>query len=332
MQTPVARIKGFSVLEFSLVTAVIVVLSVLSYPAFVRFFEAQFSRQEQTILNKIERGLELFARENSRLPDQATWAQDLVPFTGLSADEILVNVWERNRNYRVFSVTRDLPMASIEPFYAIVFSHGRDGIISAGTNLLDIKPLAATADLLNFNGTPSTDAAPDLGVFELAELGDEEDGFLLKFTDADEKLAAYQESVRRIQRITKALEVYKLQFYNQALLNGDPTNLPFVPPSDNDGITASQAVRDEMSLYFGNQNATISTDADPGTREPTMRGLMSMLGLPEDYCCNAMDGAPFFYFSNPREVLSAGCGGRNNLFPRVVIQNNADAAANRTCG
>jgi hypothetical protein len=63
-----------------------------------------------------------------------------------------------------------------------------------------------------------------------------------------------------------------------------------------------------------------------------MIDLMRILGLPDSHCCSAMElgvddlPLPFYYYSNPRRKVGAGCDVRGSnptlhiiLPPRIVV-------------
>jgi hypothetical protein len=172
------------------------------------------------------------------------------------------------------------------------------------------------------------------------------DDIMLRFTNYPDKIAAYNNTLERLGKVTEALESYNRTAYANRVVacNGSPspTDCLTSPPDTQinypmgfNGDTGTTA--DKVSYY----NATIISDtatinggtnyftnvtgsaANDTARRTSMINLMRLLGLPDSYCCSAIDhftdssGAwqetPFFYASNPRaRATISTCGTRYN--------------------
>lgn len=72
---------------------------------------------------------------------------------------------------------------------------------------------------------------------------------------------------------------------------GSGLGYPFIP-------RYGRAVTEDVIIITG-QAYVNTTILDIDTRRQQMQNLMRVLGLPEDHCCSAITGIPFYYYSNP---------------------------------
>ena len=145
-------------------------------------------------------------------------------------------------------------------------------------------------------------------------------------------------------------------------------DLVFYPPADHpssgspntDSATYFPTVEAEannfLSQSFGSHGSTsglrkVLNRTDNDARRDSMIDLMRLLGLPDEYCCNALlrdevdledidtaEEVPFYYFSNPRPRTFGGgslqCGTRPTtapfLPPRVTVDFVDDSAGTST--
>jgi hypothetical protein len=179
------------------------------------------------------------------------------------------------------------------------------------------------------------------GVFQ--PLGDD---LVSKFSDVKLKTELFEETLRRMERVVEALDRYAQSRYNEALLTYDDLDQPtiayqlFYPAEDadfnntnggqrpevvsNPGSWYGQKVKDDVNAA-ANQDSLASGALDDETRRENMMALMRIVGLPQEFCCNALTGLPFFYYSNPiirQSGSGAGCDRRTTppyMPPKITI-------------
>ncbi|MBI1364309.1 MAG: prepilin-type N-terminal cleavage/methylation domain-containing protein [Proteobacteria bacterium] len=284
--------KGFTLPEVILMVAVMAILTTMAFPDIVSFFRRQKIEEEKQVQNEIRKAMEAYDNENLELPPQASWSQDLSHFTNLADTGIAKDVWGHPRVYTVYSEDKVYREGVVTFYYASVASNGENNVFESGT----------------WN---------DVGAY--GQYAAQVDDIVTKFTDQETKQKRYDETVTRMERIIAALDRYAQAQYNNAVLNNEPNydTKVFYPPSSADVPPANgygNAVAADTSAIVG--GAVQGGDID------SMKGLMRLLGLPEDHCCNALAPASapeaFYYAANPQRVNAAGgCVGGSTMPPFV---------------
>jgi type II secretory pathway pseudopilin PulG len=265
--------SGFTLPEVILIVAVMAIMTTMAFPDIVSFFRRQSIEQERLALREIQRAMDAYANENLILPDASNWHEELAAYTNLSPQGILKDSWNHERRYTVFSQQRNYREGMVEFFYATVVSGGEDRQVE-------------TATWTDLNGFASFQA--------------EGDDIAVKFTDQETKQKRYDETVTRMERIITALDRYAQAQYNNAILSNEvnyDTKI-FYPPSNMDMLP----INGYGAAVVADSNAIVGGNVQGGDVE-SMKGLMRLLGLPEDHCCNALSPATspeaFFYVANP---------------------------------
>lgn len=207
------------------------------------------------------------------------------------------------------------------------------------------------------------------------------DDLMVRFTDYSEKIDRYNKTLDRMQRIAQALETYaKTQYASRVstctaytgytppaycTATGRPTTEQriYYPRSSNDATPYLYGEQSDVAsspstptdLYIFNSNTPIYNGSTELTRRSHMINLMRLLGLPDSYCCNALQMIPgytdpatgkpveraFYYFSNPRaRTATGGCASRpgatNLKLPARITADDftppAPAGQALTCG
>jgi type II secretory pathway pseudopilin PulG len=308
--------KGFTIVEAIIVTAVLAAVTVMAFPNFVQFFQMQEKTMEQNALDEIKAALESYAEENRSLPTNVSWVSDLAPYASLSESSIEFDQWEQPRFYRSISDTITYRSASIVIDYAVVYGHGVDR--GLGNTGVDVDLSASLTTVASY-----------------ATLQPELDDYLVKFTNYKQQIKNYETTEQRLKDISSALASYATTLFNEAVVAGTPNAEQFIyyPPTDDtdlgvgDTANYSTFVTGDLDTIAGSANYVINADpADDTQRQADMQILMRFLGLPDNYCCSALDinETPFFYYSNPRPRQGVNCGVRptstdRKLPPRVRV-------------
>jgi type II secretory pathway pseudopilin PulG len=358
--------KGFTIPELMLTFSVLVIVLGISFGDVSKLITATDEKDEEVAMKEIQRAMQAYLEDMGRLPEQdgntlgsgtINWAQDLAGYTNLSEDQMMFDVWFNPRHYKMTSQTEVFRDTTFNTFYGIVYSYGADGMIDTDATLGTLEDPNVviipdrTLPLIDFAGD-----ATDMPTYLAFDAGDQVgDDQFFKITDRQEKMANYEVTAKRISAIASALQSYGLAQMNFAISASETgwVDKIFYPPSDEQdpGVAPDLAlygenVNADTDLFLGGVSATVDisggTVIDDANRRADMVALMRMLGLPDSYCCSAMElGAdnlpnPFYYFSNPRRKLGGGnCGPRGQfpsldimLPPRLVV----DATDPDTCG
>lgn len=344
-----SRTSGFTLAEIILVVAVMAILVSLSTPPIVEFLKRRDIQNEVNMQNDIVKAMKSYLTDRTTLPavtaldtcasgsTQPTWASELARYSNLSARQISCDVWNRPRVYAMFTRAEAFLGSTINVYYASLHSSGpdlsADGASATAGGAADSTPGIHTSGK-NFSApTAGTTwwhriTGDDNKLNAFVGMQPAMDDQLIRFTDYPDKVEKYKVSLERLERIAQALESYSKTKYNEAVVacNGVCANPPedfiFYPPSSQGYVQANyhSTVRSETSTANGG-TATISAATNNVTRKTQMRNLMRLLGLPDEYCCNALatfaptagakpEEVPFYYFSNPRPRTSSGCGTR----------------------
>lgn len=360
------RNKGFTIVEIIVVVAVMAILSSMTAPALIQMIQKRDAETEKIVLDEITKALGRYAIAQNEIPnDDPTlnvggedWATLLASYTNYSADQLRIDTWGQERAYTSHQETERFLNTDINIAYATIHSSGvniesEGGVgIPLGSVVNGFTTFAEHSDLSWW----ANSTAP---VTQFANIGAEGDDLMTKFTNYQNIINNYNITLERAQSIAGALESYSQSKYTEALLfenalpDGDPAADPniniriYFPPSQpesgTDGALYSPYVISDMGGFsFGSDNRVASSTND-ALRYTEMVQLMRLLGLPDSYCCNAMERfdsggdsveKPFHYFSNPRPrgPGATGCGtrpstGGNNLSPRLSLSIDA-----KTCG
>lgn len=352
--------KGFSLIETAILVGVTAIMATMIMPDVVSFLKFYEQRTEQENLYEIKLALAEYAKDWGSLPDEATWSDDLAPYTDLSPSQILTDMWYRDRQYRKFTYDFGVGEAfrgiTLSADYAIVMSYGSDNVVDDNTIIFELYPVDPADDLEPFDA----DIANAKDTY--ANLTMAGDDLIAVYTDLPIKIKNIQITENRIRTLKSAIINYA---ESKKLMDISPTAVLYRPmatavagvPDSNNNYDADMV--DEVDLYINDgtvnpQNRRFNTtQADNNGRRAEMISLVRFLGLSDNYCCNALvrydDDAdastqpvevPFFYYSNPRPFNGAGCGARpsvataNNRFlePRIMKEQSEINADVNNCG
>jgi prepilin-type N-terminal cleavage/methylation domain-containing protein len=351
---------GFTLMEVVIVVTVLAILVGLSFPAVTRYVQQRDIQQEQNRQLEIRNAIKAYALDRNIAPTEANWVSLLSQgYTNLSQAELANDIWNRPRTLRVFQdTTRSIQGNAVPIMYISLHSAGPDGVAvgNSGTAVLGGNFISGTNV-----GWWDDNAVLTQRTVLFSSLRAGGDDIMTKMTDYTERLAAYELTVQRIDRIMEALTSYAQNRYTAEVercrgLPVDANGLTGQTVCDTPGalervnyfprsraISVPETAPDSTWNYL-NTNVLVDNTASDTARRTAMQNLMREIGLPIDYCCSALTmstdelPAPFFYFSNPRQRLtSTTCAARptanqTKLSPRLVTTNVADGTAGSTCG
>jgi prepilin-type N-terminal cleavage/methylation domain-containing protein len=374
---------GFTLAEMILVVSILTILLAVSTPSLFGFIQQRDIQQEENVLQDLRRALQAYIADKNALPrldDPATpaveWAEDLAGYTNLSVVQIARDQWDNPRSFiRYVDTSRNIQGASVSVNYATIMSAGPDRQVEAITNRIPVQStsmgpvFAAPADTGWWaNQSTPTNLQASIAAFgSLATAGDD---LMVKFTDYPEKLDLYNLTLQRMDRLANALESIARVRYGEMVgycaglprnTNGLTGNTSCDTPGEIErivyypiGVPSNTSGWDETfhTYHFIYTGASAPPTADQvrvrnaqgdTVRRGDMVKLVRMLGLPDDFCCSALERGtdsepkPFFYFSNPRpRGVSGGCGTRPGLsdqkLPARLATVNDDSASPPTCG
>jgi len=331
---------GFTLAETILVVTILAILMAISTPSIFAFMKQRDTQQEQNTLQEVRRALQAYLADKNKLPDMSSWATDLAGYTNLSAEQMQVDQWGRPRAFITLTdPSRNIQEAPVRINYVTILSSGADHIATSAPGIAvsgkDFAPYGDGGWWANKPLNQVTAAVTQFGI--LAAAGDDQ---LVKFTDYPEKLDRYQQTLDRMERINNALESHARAKYSEAVM------VCAAKPRNADGKTGDVECDTpgllEKKIYYPN-TVDIANDAQ---RRTDMTNLMRLLGLPDEFCCSALDSSadnkstPFFFFNNPRpRAVGGGCGVRpgtndQKLPARITTVNTPDTSTNPppTCG
>ena len=340
--------RGFTVPEVILIVSALAIVSAMAMPDIAYFMGRQTVEQEKLSLGNIQKALDSYARECRSLPTRTgnpprsecnarspsatdlDWHEALAAFSNMSASNIEEDVWDNDRLYTHGTDTRTYREGDVVFHYATVRSVGPDRRDGTSTNNVADDWTAGQQDWDISGGNVSN----------YANYTPDGDDLMVKYTDSQWKVEAQDESVERMQRIIDALDRYAQARFNEESHAGRDciSEKLFYPPSvsrepvdhsnPNHPDTAAGcddlddrlvdryglAVLNDVQNIAGSRWLNTQTN-DANTREGEMKKLMRVLGLPEDHCCSAITGKPFYYYSNP-----PGPGGYATMPPYFTPQ------------
>lgn len=360
-----ARLKanrGFTLMEMIIVIAVLAILVSISTPAIYKFMQQRDLQAEQNTQAEIVKAMQAYLADKGVLPDDTAtgvnfWAQQLAGYTNLSMKDMQTDTWNHDRMYVMKQITtRQIMGTQIPVFYVTLFSKGPNGDAENkapdGSTITGIaltgKEYSAQATGTAWWRNQTTDDAIVTSFSGISAGGDD---VMVRFTDYAAKIDAYNQTLDRLDRLGQALETYARNGYAQktvacvstptdpTCMNGYPEQLIYYPRSSSTGSAGT-----DTANYY-DTSTIVNDSATDDVRRTQMKTLVRSLGLPDDFCCSAVqmgtDGLPkpFYYFSNPRPRAStgAGCGARptatgTKLPARLTTTLNPDTATNATCG
>ncbi|HEX2859137.1 MAG TPA: type II secretion system protein [Alphaproteobacteria bacterium] len=370
---PLKNRQGFSMPEMLLVVAVMAILVTITTPGLLNFLRAKDVRQEETNQLAIRTAIANMIVATGDLPaDTATgsaaWYNVLARYTNLSPGQIQNDVWKKPRSYVMLKNTQTMLGSPVNIFYVSIISRGPNAVAAAVSDSLGntIVPVNGT----DFAASTSTDwwkfnSTDPVAAFSALEAGTGSDDIMTRYTDYPEKISAYNTTLDRLGKITDALSNYASTKYAERVVAcnvaSPPADCTTAPPEKQihypygtDGGTTTDAA--------GNYNATVltATQTQNGTtsnyfyngtdatlRRTGMTNLMRLLGLPDEFCCSALEQTnslptAFYYFSNPRARTGnpatpcatryAISGSGSALPARITNVLVPDNGTNPTCG
>jgi hypothetical protein len=340
--------------ETIIVTVVLAIMVGLATPPFVDFLNKYRERLELEQLLEIQRALENFAKTYNRLPDDDpinntycnaggnTWYECLSTVSGLSAEQILNDTWDRPRAYVYYSRVESLFDVSVDVDYASVHSMGvnlvAENLDGTGTAIDGL----AVSSSGSFEAPTHADwwasAGDAVGEFQTLQAGG--DDHFIKFSDLMLKVEKYHVTAARMSRVAQALEAYTSVRQEEEFIAGNPNPelLIYAPPSvqviqPNSMALYAARVRNDLAIY----GVTTVENRDGSATQKTQRlndmlTLVRMLGLSDEHCCDALkketdisitQDRPLFYYSNPRANVGGVCQTRANTIPFMPPEINS---------
>jgi type II secretory pathway pseudopilin PulG len=366
-----AATGGFTLAEIILVVAVMAILVSLSTPPLIEFMKRRDIQAEQNAENDIMKAIKAYLADRNTLPSDSstTWANEFAAYTNLSANQISTDTWGNPRVYVMYQVPSTFLGTPINIYYVTLHSMGPNRKADGGSDVAGNPAISNST-----SGIPASNGAfaslTDGGWWK--NKGNDQarvdafiaaqpavDDMMVRMTDYPEKIARYKTSLERMQKIAEALETYSKTQYNERVVecttspgadgcpNSDGTggtapekNIYYPRSLPSDGTNPSsyygKNVENDLATYNGG-SAIYNDDGDPDQRRTAMINLMRILGLPDEYCCNALEvipgeknEMPFYYFSNPKPRTGTGsCSPRPNplsggrtLPARLTVESN----------
>lgn len=309
--------KGFTLVDVIIGGAVIAILIVMTFPMVSDFLLLQNEKEEEEMQEEILRTIDVMAEQEFRIPltnSIINFASETQLYGSYSSDQIVRDSFSKTRHYRGVVGQEVFRDATFDVHYAILYSTGVDGCWGDG---LSCVSSTISTSITNILGTNPADYEVRFRNIEIPERD-----FLIKFTDRDYQMARYEETSRRLGRLTEALVEYGELKRFQGIADGISPTAIFFPPSEGPVSDAQMAalspnaneVQIELDDLIGvgvtnviyNENGSLN---DKEERRLSMIALVRTLGLPDEFCCNAMQTfidsggdrqeEAFFYYSNP---------------------------------
>lgn len=315
--------KGFTLVDVIIAGAVISILIVATFPMISDFLMMQNEKEEEEMQTELARVLKYMAEQEFRIPvtdNISTFAGEVQEYSDYLERDIREDAFYNDRYYRGVVEQEVFRDASYDVHYAVLYSTGLDGCW--GNDGVVCSQTAINTNVTNLLGTNPLQYEANFKSIDVPE-GD----FLIKFTDRDLQRARYKKTTERLKRLTEALVEYGQLKRYQGIADGVSPTVIFFPPSsgpisDNQMITISASttgvtgeIETELDDLLGNgiTDVVLNDDgniADKEDRRLSMIALTRVLGLPAEFCCNAMrtfidtngerQEEGFFYYSNPR--------------------------------
>ena len=271
-------------IEVIIMLGVLIAITSMAFPDIVGFFRQQQQKQDELSMLEIRKAVESYAKSEKKLPNDATWFDDLAKFSNMDPNGIRYDVWGNERHYQVYSETKTYRDGDVEIFYSSITSPGMDQFWREDT---DNDGVGDTPLDSPYDWSESVD-----GYANYEAKGDD---LVVKYTDLEIKTIYYDETLVKMESIVKALERYATGYYNEAIL-GEVDNIQTLIfyPIANDPVRTRYytKVQNDMQTIAGKYNLI------PGN-ENDMKALMRIIGLPETYAIDSVTGNAFYYYSNP---------------------------------
>tara|TARA_Y100001960_G_scaffold302080_1_gene352758 strand:+ start:8391 stop:9266 length:876 start_codon:yes stop_codon:yes gene_type:complete len=281
------KLQGFTLVEVIVVVAVLAAVLTIATPDMARLFAKQSEITESLRMRKIYEALDTFAKANKQTPPSSTWYIDLAEYSELSEDQIRYDTWGNPRTYATFSSNKSYLGGSYRVHYASVLSNGLN-------NNADGKAVPTNETTFkSFN-------------YETDTFGKDTDNFAIKYTDQVYKVSLLEETLRRMEKLSLALEKYA----RVKQIEGVTAN-----PNDSDKYIYFPNDKQSPGDYFSGVD-----DIDGNQNEAT--GLATLLGLPSYYGENALTDSTMWYISNPGPDGSNICNnprGSAPFYPPVIM-------------
>lgn len=313
------KLTGFTLAEMIVVMAALAVIISLSFGDMTKMFDRQVEEQEKMDLQDIQKALEVYAEREKKLPTNTNlcdleenlpsnsniWTVELAKYSAITADKMCIDRWGNKRHYNVKEALQNFRGGNYS--YKVYFASVLTGGQNQQKDTTDWVNITGGSGFVNYN--PAVD---DL---------------IIKYTDNDYKLSLYEETLRRIDELEKALERYARSKRYSAISAGieDYGNYIMYPKD------ARSLDPVGSSGYFEAGNVT---DLDSNYEVETIGesisavALTKVLGVPEYYGRNAVTNGPLWYVSNPGADRSKPCNGargRAPFYPPAVIVTTNDA-------
>lgn len=342
--------KGFTLFDVIIAGAVIAILIVSAFPMVSDFLMLQNEKEEEGIQSDMLRVLKYMAEQEYQIPvtnSITSFASETQQYSDYLEDEILEDAFYNNRYYigvRGQEAYRD---ATFDVHYAILYSTGVDGCWGNGISCVSSTISTSVTNLLGTNPSQYENKFRNIYVPE----GD----FLIKYTDRELQMERYKKTTDRLKHITEALTEYGQLKRYQGIADGVSPTVIFFPPSTGPisdyntiVLSASQTgvtseIENELDDLLGSgvTDVVLNDDADVNDKEDrrnSMIALTRVLGIPSEFCCNAMrtfidssgerQEEGFFYYSNPLARINptiGSCGpaassiNDRKLPPRITV-------------
>lgn len=345
--------KGFTLVEIIIVVAVMSLLLTMSFPALISFIQKRDEESEKLIQAEIAKAVNRYYVKNNTIPSDTAsnnpgnedWYDLLASLTNLSGDNIRYDTWGNERRYVSYIETETLLDSDFDIGYVSIHSRGADREL---TNARGVAVNSSGDFAPSTNGGWWKNRPNPTNAF--ANLESDGDDIYIKYTNRQNVMGGYEETLNRMGSLSKALESYAQAKYLETMI-AEPTNdnihlWIYYPRSNSSGglnlygasSNTDRLVLSDMDRFdFGGDNQVANSNNDT-VRRAEMIELMRLLGLPDNHCCSALERdsngeeKALFYFSNPRP-RSSGCGSRPGvndpvkLPPRITTKNDSN-----TCG
>ena len=305
------KISGFTLVEVIVVVAVLAVVLTIATPDLNRLFAKQDEMTESLRLKKIYNALEVYSKQNKKLPDEGTWVNDLVQYSELSKNQIQKDVWGKNREYRRSSSTVNYLGGEYQVYYAVVHSMGYNGKMDG-----EITP-TSQAEFMDFD--PTKDSS-----------GKRIDNQAIKYTDQADKIKLFEETLDRMEKLSIALAKYaRVKQITGVQLAPERSDSFIYFPKDGRSSDGGEYFYGTIKKTV-NPDTTLSLTASQSVgkisgNQNDARDLAELLGLPRYYGENALSGKPMWYISNPgdgNDICSNEPGSAPYYPPVIKIDDN----------
>ncbi len=360
--------KGFTLFEMILTVAIMAILVATTTPSIYEFIRQRDKQNEEVAQMQVRKALEAYIADKGVPPSDSDvttpWYEQLAGYTSLSSNEIANDVWGRPRTYLAYlDTSRNVYGTTVSVTYVTLHSMGENGQAQR-TETVNGSTVTVSGIAVSGNAYSGSTASGATGWWknmtdraasfaQIRAVGDDQ---MMRYTNYEDVLRRYNATRERMDKLSEAMETYaRSQYANHVAACSSSTSLTATCNADGTPrlaiyyprSTARQVTADN-ARYVKNGaidntvivNNAATADAD---RRKGMEDLMTLLGLPLEYCCSALNNAtdnkpaPFFYFSNPRPRGATACGSRpgadeSKLPARITTIYNVDTSAQRTCG